>query len=521
VSRAILLFATIVLAALLFPCTVSAQAGANGPNGDPPKRSLNGDGSEFFRALLHIRGVKPVKEREFPIRDYEDVIVIVLGDPNPMPNRMAPLQRHINPIPPPRIVLQEARRGGAILIASSNNVDLHSTIPNFSMITGVQVQSDGPNSILAGRYNDCPFAVPVPRPLVFHDPQSAVRRLFDGDLGKTNKLDRVVAGTPSFILLKDEKGITGLAGFPRRTFEMPNANNAKRRIVPENAFFAVGGDLEEENTGRPYRFLAMASNRVFNNALMYRAVSDQPDDRTDNLEMCIRTIDYLQGPNRERKRCIFFENGQLIEHFDDLARATSTQNMPMPRPNLDSLQKQVVDMANRELDRIQTNDDPNKWINNQLGLPKIMVWALWAAGLSALLFMIQRLFGSGKPNDPQAPKILPASSQPPGVFERRQKELLRRNNVYEPVRDLIRDFFHSVGIEGEPGPKIPRLQISESVRKPDSLRIAIKDLWRLAFGAPQVVNVSFWRELEPYFRRVCEAHNQGKWAFAFESWDMG
>ena len=99
------------------------------------------------------------------------------------------------------------------------------------------------------------------------------------------------------------------------------------------------------------------------------------------------------------------------------------------------------------------------------------------------------------------------------MFERRQKELLRRNNVFEPVRDLVREFFLSIGVHGEPDGRPPKLVISDVVRKPESLRAAIKDFWKIAFGPPQVLTVSRWRELEPFFDRVRQANADSKWRF--------
>ena len=64
-----------------------------------------------------------------------------------------------------------------------------------------------------------------------------------------------------------------------------------------------------------------------------------------------------------------------------------------------------------------------------------------------------------------------------------------------------------------PVPRPPKLVISDAVRKPDSLRAAVRDLWNLAYGPPQVVTVTRWRELEPYFERVRQAHADGKWHF--------
>jgi hypothetical protein len=137
-------------------------------------------------------------------------------------------------------------------------------------------------------------------------------------------------------------------------------------------------------------------------------------------------------------------------------------------------------------------------------------------------FVLRRVWAARKPTDiPPAPAVAGAPSGPPGVFDRRQKELLRRNNLYEPVRDLVREFFESIGIHGEQTARLPKLMISDVVRRPDSLRTAIKDFWRLAFGPPQVLTVTRWRELEPYFERLRQAHADGKWRFVLSEATAG
>jgi hypothetical protein len=62
---------------------------------------------------------------------------------------------------------------------------------------------------------------------------------------------------------------------------------------------------------------------------------------------------------------------------------------------------------------------------------------------------------------------------------------------------------------------MPRLVIdARAVRKPDSLRQALRDMWRLAYGPPMYVSAQRWFELEPYFERLRRAHEDGKWRFA-------
>ena len=100
-----------------------------------------------------------------------------------------------------------------------------------------------------------------------------------------------------------------------------------------------------------------------------------------------------------------------------------------------------------------------------------------------------------------------ASTGPPGVFDRRQRELVRRNNLYEPVRNLMREFFDGIGAPSDPGPRLPPLFIDHyAVRKPDSLRQALRDMWRIAYGPPTHISAQRWFELEPYFNRLRRAH---------------
>jgi hypothetical protein len=60
---------------------------------------------------------------------------------------------------------------------------------------------------------------------------------------------------------------------------------------------------------------------------------------------------------------------------------------------------------------------------------------------------------------------------------------------------------------------VPELEIADAVRKPESLRLALRDMWRLAYGPPTPLTAQRWGELEPYFERIKQAHAAGKWRF--------
>ena len=57
------------------------------------------------------------------------------------------------------------------------------------------------------------------------------------------------------------------------------------------------------------------------------------------------------------------------------------------------------------------------------------------------------------------------------------------------------------------------------VRKPDTLRQALRDLWAVAYGRPAPVTAMRWAALEPLVPRALAAHRAGKWRFVeAEDW---
>jgi hypothetical protein len=493
---------SIVLLTALFLSPAAKAQGLPQPQ-HPQSEAIAGDGSEFFRALLKLKQIKPISEHEDQtLVKFQDVIVVLLGS-----NRSThAIER----------VADAALGGGAILIASDQRLVLNfSEIFKFT-IEGSQVNNNSTNDILRNRLQDCPFIVPgAPFGGPGIDPQPEARVIFGGDGNKLRPLNKVAAGTPSLIAFDIFEGqkimgtppVVPLARFPAHSF----LQREHRTVDASGALFAAGGEWLNTHTTFTNRFVGVASSRAFNNGLLC-------DKETQNLEWALRVIDFLQGPEQQRNRCLFFENGKLVDHFDDLARMMAKQTQKLPNVNLGGLQTQIVDTGNSFIDRLQTEDVLNNILNRLIPLSVVMWGVFLLAALFSCWFLVRKAFGARKTNVMPPPAVPLASTDPPGIFDRRQKELLRRDNLYEPVRDRIREFFASLGIPGEQTAKLPKLTVSDTVRKPESLRLAIKDLWRLAFGKPETITVARWLDLEPYFERIKQAHADGKWAFAFEAW---
>jgi hypothetical protein len=130
--------------------------------------------------------------------------------------------------------------------------------------------------------------------------------------------------------------------------------------------------------------------------------------------------------------------------------------------------------------------------------------------------MLRRVWKTRQPTDqprPPTPTGGPPPSGPTGIFDRREQELLRRNNVYEPARDLVRQVFAEAGAPHEPGPKPPPVRFEDTARRPARLQKAIDELWRVGYGRPAVVTVQRWQELGPQLELVRAALADGAWRF--------
>ncbi|HSQ58714.1 MAG TPA: hypothetical protein VLM40_23535 [Gemmata sp.] len=480
------------LAAVVVAAATAVPTRAQQPAQPKQKIEIPADGTELFRALLDRKGIKPVREAEIWQSRYDDLILIVLGSHAPR-----------NQFDPAVSCTTALRGGGAVLIASDSLFPLMSSVtPNVGVIQG-SIQNNRivcltPGSNLRGMA-DCPFVVPVVGNDVWRGPEE------DSDAAKVfSGLSQVATNQPSNIQVGTWGGHIkfALARFPAGS-RWVNFDGQTRPAA--NVLFAVGGYGPDANNAMDYRFLAMADHSVFINQMLI-------EPGTQNLELAFRTIEYLQGPQK-RSRCLFIENGQVIEEFDGLRKAFASQQS-IPVLNFGAMQEKLADLGNAMADKVQKEDMLNRIFRNDRVFRGLLMVLFWVAAVYLSYYLIRRWWVVRTPTDlPPPPTIAGVPSGPPGVFDRRQKELLRRDNVYEPVRDLVREFFESLGIHGDQGPRHPKVAIADIVRKPDSLRQAIRDFWKLAYGPPQELTVSRWRELESYFVRLRDAHAAGKWRF--------
>jgi hypothetical protein len=502
----------VALTALMLASEARAQP-RNGAGQHPV--AIPGGGTELFRAFLDREGIQPVRANELWFD--EDTIVIVIGSTEQVGN---------SPLECARTAIS---RNGAALIATDSRTLLFESdkVANFgnpiTQITGEPVTADADDCYqpeLPVHHTDTPFVVPV-------SPEERGR----GAGAKTGRvwslfrgLTKLATDDPSYL----EEPRRYHAEYQHALARLPRSSQlwgGKRFNSPP--LFAIGGDGEPTFPGEAaYSFLVVADASIYINQM----IMEQPG--TDNFEFMLRTIEYLQGPGKHRKRCLFFENGRIVDRFDGLRAAlakpkpkVSADGMPDWGPLFGKHQDKFIKTLDEMVDHRQTHDwahrkyigPPGSETENRTFARVIGVIAI-AIAVAMGLFLLRRTLTARHPLDvPPAPitGAGAASTGPPGVFDRRQRELVRRNNLYEPVRNLMREFFDAIGAPPDAGPRMPRLVIDRrAVRKPDSLHQAVRDMWRIAYGPPMHISAQRWFELEPYFNRLRRAHEDGKWRFA-------
>lgn len=505
-----------LLAAIL--ALMAAPAAQAQPNRfpEPPQQQqpvfIPGGGTDLFRALMDKEGIKPVRAQDLNNMwgASDDLIVVVIGHPG---NEWQP-----NSLRWARMAVQA---NGAALIASDSAFAVHESRVepgwnnHITRFNGQTVSANWPDY---HRQLDCPYVVPV-SPDELPEPPKKPGRVWNVFRGLT----KIATNQPTF--LEEPAEYRNEYRYPLARLPKSSHPQWGNRFASP-PLFAIGGDGPDMWNGQPgYSFLAIADSSVFINQMIM-----ETNPPTDNLEFTLRTIEYLQGPGKRRKRCAFFEDGRLVDKFDGLRSALAKPKPKIPpeaMPNIGPMfrknQEAIVKGIDKLADHIQTNDllheklvGPRGSSSERNAAGRWLEVASVMLAISIAFLLLRRTWGARQPMDvPPAPATGAgaASTGPPGVFDRRQRELVRRNNLFEPVRNLMREFFDSVGAPPHPGPRLPTLEISDVVRKPESLRQAIRDMWRIAYGPPQPISAQRWFELEPYFNRLRQAHADGKWRF--------
>lgn len=463
---------------------------ARQPDDDPAPRQPTADGTDCFRALLHLADVEPMPEGEFFSRgSFRDVVLVVAGSTFSARSRFAGEQIDLGEMA--RVVLD---RGGAVLIASSAVREV--VLPAGAVVARSPVWVSAPNDRLS------PLA-----------PSSRPRRAQPGpEWNVFRGLTNVRSPAPAVVNLGRAWGrVSALAGLPADS----TLGDLRTPVAAWVSPAAVGASGPDDD---PYRFLLFADGSVLSNGCLL-------DAETDNLTLGRRAVDFLRDPGgRKRTKVAFFENGQYLPRLNTLWDAVPKKLPPLPQPSLGKLQEWLVDNGNRLVDRVQERDTLNQTllgpttdpVRQSRRLREVLQWLLIGGAIWAAVWTLRRVWKARHAADASPPPAggRPSAAGTGGVFDRRQRELLRRDNLYEPARDLIRELFASAGAPADAGPLPPPVAFADRTRRPGRLRKAIDDLWPVGYGRPVVIGLQRWRELEPQLDLLRGALADGDWRFA-------
>jgi hypothetical protein len=452
-------------------------------------------GSDLFRAVFNEKKaverygpVEPLRESELYTRGYyRDVILVITGTTERALYHQSDEFRNQRLDRFAQTVLAD---GGAVLIAVNELGEVR--LPGGQWVNPVETGFRADHRV-----------VPLsPNVVGGADPADPVWAVFDG-------LRNVLTPTSWAFNLA---GPVGYARYPLALQPRPPQPGGPSRL------FATGGSGQEN---RPHRLLVLAEPMVFSNARMI-------DSGSDNEQLARRVMHFLRDPEGvNRTHCAYFENGRYIPRLDTAKEFVRPRPKmpPLRMPSPEQLQKMVVDLGNKTIDKVQEQDTLNRAVlgppddpatrNRRLrGLLEALfvLGAVWAA-----VWGLRRVWRARHNPDGPAPPAAGGKPRPgpAGIADRRQRELFRRNNVYEPARDMIRELFEAAGAPHDAGPKPPRVEFGDDARaRPGRLRKAIDDLWRVGYGRPASVTVQRWLELGPQLELLREAFELGAWRFA-------
>ncbi len=483
---------------LLFAVTAAGQPDDGRPPFIPPKDA----NFELFRGLLHFYGVEPVSVDDLVAmrdRDFARVIVVVLGGSDR--RGAGGFDRYTK-----RAILN----GGAVLIATDREANLTGYFPRSPNGAAVAVTGD---EVVPALERDC-YAGRAAFPLLL---------MTTPDDGGDDPLVGLFAGRPR--IAANRPSAIARDGFhaylPREVAFTPRAFNN-----PRGSLVAVGGVGDRRN---PYRALALADPDVLSNQMLYSSgLPDESGRGTDNWVFANDLVkNFLRDPNG-RDKCLFVENGQVIDTFNDV-ELKSVQQMPpippIPLPN--PLDRRVqAKMAELIDDGVATLEDRTIADNLLTGPPNapsprryqttLMVMAT-AAGVVLVALMARRLLAAR-----QRKNYVPAPSDPLflgddtalGSFGQRRAELLRGTDFRGPVAHRIRSLFAARGLPaGYAGRRLPSVEYRG---RGDRERLGgdLRDLWDVARDEGVPLPYSEWKDLEPVLAEVHAAAAADRWRFA-------
>lgn len=473
----------IALAALTSP-SIYGQA--------PPEKNerdvvtVPAKGMEIFRYALHKKDITPLSGLDDI--DPAKTMIILMGEES--------VRRFANDAK----VLAAVRNGASLLIASNGGDEEHLREYGVQLLKD-RVEADEEHSYERKKRN--PFVQPILQPSA--DPKTA--EFIFQELGSSGS-SALATNNPTVLrIIGRERNVPlqALARYP----ESARFSSDRQQLNPQRDLFAVAGHFPYSRGQHPNpgRFMILADHSIFENIMVWQ-------QNNANRFFMLDCREWLQG-NEMKSMCLFVEDGKVRTQFDLRA-----PEKPLDLWKFLAMMRHIVNKGGNQLiEETQQQNVYNRVLFEYFGLTPHSVLRSLLIGISvfALLVGFVALVRVRMRADPARALITPqlaALIPRHGTLKQRFDGQLDSNNVYEPVRDLIREFMTGMDAEPDSGGRPPQILIEDGYQGPSALRRRIMRLWTIGFGAePVKVPPSQWSKLYEDLQGVLQDADEGWWRF--------
>jgi hypothetical protein len=470
-------------------------------------------GSEDFRFALYQHDIKPESDVAGALNDPRHTIIVVFGDVR--------MHGHFAETVEGWQLFRFLMAGGAVLVATDGPAGAMAAAAggrgqDWAAPFGIEIT---PNRLTAPA-DKCyrgkdgrPFVKPRLR---FDFPSPSPYDLFKDQAEKdalpiaTNLPHEMTVHAPGLFRVDN---LAGYVDGTRRTL-----GRQLVPVAPDMNHFAISLQPRDNPAGR---MIVLANRGVLTNEMVGFVKDPAPPwyhFDNDNWAFMNRTIEWLQNGPEHRSRCLFIEDGRVIDKF-----AVELPNTRPPVPNIppDVIANWLLNAANPIVDEAQKRDVFNRFLDRWLGFPRLLRLFLIVATVLFIGACLRRLIRGYRKAEPAA-TLTPATRDSllprGGVVRQRTAAQLEVGNLYEAARRRVRERFDVLGGRpGRPG-QMPAVLTANDLPDGPLLYQSVRWLWVLGYGeTPVAVPPADWDRTNVLLERVTARAARGDWSFGQEA----